>query len=103
MYDKRLNGLKMEGLNERISNLDGIYTSPVVNIISFIIFVLSLKKLNNLSAKIQVLHTGLKIQKNLINRSQRYSNPDRNLIESQCQHCIVRIERNNLRLSDEQP
>ena len=55
LYDKMLDSLKMEQLNERISNLDGIYVMSIVNIISFIIFVLSLKKLVNLSAKIQAL------------------------------------------------
>ena len=45
----------MEWLNERISNLDGIYVMSIVTTINFIIFVLSLKMVVNLSAKIQAL------------------------------------------------
>ena len=44
LYDKTLDSLKTEPLNERTSNLDGIYVMSTVNIISFIIFVLSLYK-----------------------------------------------------------
>ena len=54
LYDNVLDSLKMEQLNERIYNLGGVYVMSVV-IISFIIFVLSLKQLVNLSAKIQAL------------------------------------------------
>ena len=53
LYDNMLDSLKMKWLNERISNLDGIQVMSAVNI--NIIFVLSLKKLVNLSAKIQSL------------------------------------------------
>ena len=50
-----LESLKMEWLNERVSNLDEIYEMSIINIISFDIFVLSLNTLINLSAKIQAL------------------------------------------------
>ena len=40
------------GMIEMISDLDGIYVMLIINIISIIIFVASLKKLINLSAKI---------------------------------------------------
>ena len=53
LYDNMLDSLKMKWLNERISNLDGIYVMSIVSIISFIIFDLSLKKLVNVSANIQ--------------------------------------------------
>ena len=46
--------LEMEWLNERISNVDGIYIITI-NIIISITFVLSIKILINLSAKIQAL------------------------------------------------
>ena len=36
LYDNMLDSLKMEQLNERISNLDGIYVMSVVNIIRII-------------------------------------------------------------------
>ena len=55
LCDIILDSLKIEQLNERITNLDDIYVMSIVNIISIIIFVLSPKKLTNLSAKIQVL------------------------------------------------
>ena len=55
LYNNMLDSSEMEWLNERISNLDGIYVMSIVNIISIIIFVLSLKMLINLSAKIQAL------------------------------------------------
>ena len=45
-----LDSLKLELLNERISILDGIYVKTLVNIISIIIFVLTLKKLGKQSA-----------------------------------------------------
>ena len=44
LYDNMLDSLKMEQINEKISNIHGIYVISVVNIISFIIFILSLKK-----------------------------------------------------------
>ena len=56
-----LNSLKMKQLNERIMNWDGIYIMSIVNIISFIIFILLPKKLVNLSAKIQALEKPNKI------------------------------------------
>lgn len=53
LYDNTLDSLKLEWLNETITNLDGVYIRSLVNIISIIIFVLSLKKLGSLSAKMQ--------------------------------------------------
>lgn len=47
----------------------------IVNIISFIIFVISLEMLANLSTKLQALERPNKA-------SQRYSNPDKNLMEN---------------------
>ena len=43
---------KMESVNEKITNLDGIYAISILNIISIFLFVASLKILENLSAKI---------------------------------------------------
>ena len=83
LYDDILDGLKIEWLNERITNLDKIYVTSIVNIISFIIFVLSLKKLVNLSAKIQSLEKPNKID-------HRDIQNQRNLMEHQFQCCIIR-------------
>ena len=55
LYDNSLDSMKTGWLNERTSNLDEIYAVSIVNIISIIIFVVSTKKLVNLSAKIQAL------------------------------------------------
>lgn len=65
----------MEWLNESIPNLDGIYVTSIVNIISIFIFVVLMKKLVNLSAKIVSLATpnktdqrDIQIQKEEFNR-----------------------------------
>ena len=55
LYNCTMHSLKMEQLNERITNLDGIYVMSIVNIIRFTIFYLITKKLVDPSAKIQSL------------------------------------------------
>ena len=56
LYDYTKDGLKkMEQLNKVIINLDGIYVMSIIYIISLIILILFLKKLIDMSAKIQVL------------------------------------------------
>ena len=52
--------LKIEQLNERISNLDEIQVMSIVNIVRIFSFVLSLKILINISTKIQVLEKSSK-------------------------------------------
>lgn len=48
-----MDGLKMKQLNKSIINLDGIYIMYIINIIGLVIFLLSLKKLVDMIAKIQ--------------------------------------------------
>ena len=43
LFHNELECLKLEQLNKRISNLDGMYVMSIVNITRFIIFVSSLK------------------------------------------------------------
>ena len=77
-YDNMLDSLKMEQLNERTSSLDGIYAMSNVNIVSILIFVLSLKMLTNLSAKIQT-----DLRKNVVKQSTDRLKPrHKNLMES---------------------
>lgn len=45
LYDYTIGGLKIELLNEGIIKLDGIFIMSIINIISLIILVLSLKML----------------------------------------------------------
>lgn len=45
----------MKQLNEAIINLDGIYVKSIINFIHLIILVLALKKLVDMSVKIQIL------------------------------------------------
>lgn len=54
-YDYTMDGLKIEQLNEGIVNFDVIYMMTTINIISLIISVLSIKKLVDMSRKIQAL------------------------------------------------
>ena len=79
-----LDSLKMERFNNRLSNLEGM---SIANIISFVIFVLSLKKLVNLSAKIQALKN-----LNKTNLTDTFKSREGNLIKNQFQHYIIRIE-----------
>ena len=51
LYDDIPDSLKMDQLNEKTAHLNGIYVMSILNLISFIIFVLSLKKLINLSVR----------------------------------------------------
>lgn len=48
-------GKKIEQLSKAIINIDGIYVMSIIYIISLIILILFLKKLADMSAKIQVL------------------------------------------------
>lgn len=76
LYDNILDCLKLELLNERISNLHGINVRSIASIISFMIFLLPLKMLINLSAIMQALEKYEKIKKN---RPWRDSNLDRRI------------------------
>ena len=71
LCDYTMDGLKIEQLNEGIIDLDGVRVMPIINI-NLIIPVLSLKKLIDINAKIQVLEK-------LIKMDQRYSNLDRGI------------------------
>lgn len=50
LYDFRTDGLKMEQLSEEIMNLDGICIMSIINIMSLIILVLTLKLLVDVHA-----------------------------------------------------
>ena len=94
LFDNMLDRMKIEQSSERISNLDGIYVMSIVTTISIIIFVLSLKKLVDLNAKIQALEKQI---------TEIFKSGQKNLMESQFQNWIIRIERNSPSFLDNQP
>ena len=94
LFDNMLDRMKIEQSSERISNLDGIYVMSIVTTISIIIFVLSLKKLVDLNAKIQALEKQI---------TEIFKSGQKNLMESQFQNWIIRIEINSPSFSDNQP
>lgn len=97
LYDSTLDSLQMEGLNERLPNVDGIYAESVVNTISFISVVLPLKKLFNLSAKMQTLEKSNKTDDREIHTQTEELNGE----PISVLHCKIREEQ--LRVSDDQP
>ena len=82
LYDDIPDSLKMDQLNEKTAHLNGIYVMSILNLISFIIFVLSLKKLINLSVRYRP-------QKDLVKQiTEIFKSSHKNLMEGQFQHRI---------------
>ena len=93
LFDNMLDSMKIEQLSERMSNLDGILMS-IVTTISIIIFVLSLKQLVDLNAKVRALEKQI---------TEIFKSGQKNLMDNKFQNWFIRIERNSPSFSDNQP